>query len=114
MKALTPAQRIQTVTRCIPAGSVAGYGQIADLAGLPGRARMVGRALGEDADHETLPWHRVLCADGRIAFPRDTEAFARQRARLLAEGVIVENGRVDMHRYRWQPSLAELAFGMDF
>ncbi len=29
----------------IPVGKVACYGQIADLAGLPGRARLVGKAL---------------------------------------------------------------------
>ncbi len=114
MKEVAPAQRIQSVTRRIPRGAVANYGQIADLAGLPGRARMVGRALGQDDDRSTLPWHRVLCSDGRIAFPPDSDAFAVQRERLLAEGVIVQNGRVDMRRHRWQPSLAELAFGMDF
>ena len=31
----------------IPKGKVACYGQIADLAGLPGRARLVGKALGK-------------------------------------------------------------------
>ncbi len=108
------ATRIQEVTRRIPAGRVANYGQVADLAGLPGRARMVGRALGGDTDRATLPWHRVLCADGRIAFPPDSAHFRTQRERLLAEGVLVENGRVNLRRYRWQPSLAELAFGMDF
>ncbi|MGB1557112.1 MAG: MGMT family protein [Oceanococcaceae bacterium] len=112
--ALSSAQRIQAVARSIPAGRVAAYGQVADLAGLPGRARMVGRALGEDDERHSLPWHRVLCADGRIAFPPDSPHFSLQRERLLAEGVIVSGGRVDMRRYRWQPSLAELAFGLDF
>lgn len=108
------ATRIQQVTRKIPTGSVANYGQIADLAGLPGRARMVGRALGADPDRLTLPWHRVLCADGRIAFPPDSESFQVQRERLRAEGVLVQGGRVNLRQYRWQPSLAELAFGLDF
>ena len=112
--ALPPYQRLQRVARMIPAGCVASYGQVADLAGLPGRARMVGRALGADPERDSLPWHRVLCADGRIAFGPDDEAFATQRARLLAEGVTVRGGRVDMGRFRWQPSLAELAFGLDF
>ena len=112
--ALPPYQRLQRVARMIPAGCVASYGQVADLAGLPGRARMVGRALGADPERDSLPWHRVLCADGRIAFGPDDGAFATQRARLLAEGVIVRGGRVDMGRFRWQPGLAELAFGLDF
>lgn len=114
MPSLTPAERIQTITRAIPLGNVAAYGQVADLAGLPGRARMVGRALGQDSDRSSLPWHRVLCSDGRIAFPPDSKYFAIQRSRLLEEGVIVENGRVSMRKFRWQPSLAELAFGLPF
>ncbi|MFT7009467.1 MAG: O6-methylguanine-DNA--protein-cysteine methyltransferase [Colwellia sp.] len=39
------AQIWQTI-QLIPQGKVACYGQIADLAGLPGRARLVGKALG--------------------------------------------------------------------
>lgn len=114
MAELSPVERIQAVTRLIPQGRVAAYGQVADLAGLPGRARMVGRALGLDEDKDTLPWHRVLCADGRIAFPRDSELFDVQRHRLLNEGVTVREGRVAMKQCRWQPSLAELAFGLPF
>ena len=40
-------QRIWQTVLQIPAGKVASYGQIADLAGLPGRARLVGKALGK-------------------------------------------------------------------
>ena len=38
-------QRIWQTVQAIPLGNVASYGQIADLAGLPGRARLVGTAL---------------------------------------------------------------------
>lgn len=107
-------ERIRKVCRSIPEGCVASYGQLADLAGLPGRARMVGRALGDDDDRSTLPWHRVLRADGKIAFPTDSDIFREQRERLLAEGVLVQNGRVALDTFGWKPSLVELAFGIDF
>ncbi|HEV2606733.1 MAG TPA: MGMT family protein [Xanthomonadaceae bacterium] len=86
-------KRIHAAIRAIPAGSVAGYGVIARRAGLPGRARLVARVLSNN-DDPSLPWHRVLRSDGRIAFPADSEGHAEQTQRLRAEGVLVEAGRV--------------------
>nr|WP_052100995.1 MGMT family protein [Lysobacter arseniciresistens] len=85
--------RILAAIRAIPPGRVAGYGEVARRAGLPGRARMVARLLSGNGDRD-LPWHRVLRSDGRIAFPPDSPEFAEQSQRLRAEGVRVENGRV--------------------
>lgn len=87
------AARILTAIRAIPRGQVAGYGEVARRAGLPGRARMVARLLSHN-DDPRLPWHRVLRSDGRIAFPPDTPEFVEQSHRLRAEGVRVEGGRV--------------------
>ncbi len=60
-------ERVRGIVAAIPAGSVLAYGAVAARAGLPGRARLVGRILAEDG-HD-LPWHRVLRADGT---PRPT------------------------------------------
>jgi methylated-DNA-protein-cysteine methyltransferase-like protein len=89
----SPAERILSAIRAIPAGQVAGYGEVAARAGLPGRARLAARVLSENTDSR-LPWHRVLRADGRIAFPADAPQFAEQCQRLRAEGVNVVGGRV--------------------
>ena len=89
----TAIKRIHAAIRAVPAGSVAGYGVIAHRAGLPGRARLVARVLANNVD-PTLPWHRVLRSDGRIAFPSDSDGYAKQIQRLRAEGVRVEAGRV--------------------
>jgi methylated-DNA-protein-cysteine methyltransferase-like protein len=86
----------------IPRGRVASYGEIALRAGLPRRARLVGRVLREAGPAAKLPWQRVLRSDGRIAFAPGSRAFREQRARLLEEGVIVHNGRVDLRRFGWQ------------
>lgn len=96
-------QRIWQVVCLIPEGRVAGYGQVAELAGLPGLARFVGRALGRLPEGSQVPWFRVLRSDGRIAMPPGTEGHERQCRLLCGEGVTVTDGRVSMRRYRWQP-----------
>ncbi len=85
--------RIHKAIRAIPVGVAAGYGMIARRAGLPGRARLVARVLSNN-DDPTLPWHRVVRSDGRIAFPAGSESHAEQSRRLLAEGVLIEGDRV--------------------
>ena len=87
------ARRIFAAIRAIPAGEVAGYGEVARRAGLPGRARMVARLLSTGGE-QGLPWHRVLRSDGRIAFPRGSEGYVEQSRRLRGEGVEVVDGRV--------------------
>lgn len=93
------ARRIQAAIRAIPAGEVAGYGEVARRAGLPGRARMVARLLST-GDCRGLPWHRVVRSDGRIAFPEGSAAHGEQAARLRVEGVEVRRGRVVGRRTR--------------
>ena len=78
----------------IPHGRVATYGGVARAAGLPGRARQAGFALRVAADELHLPWHRVVGAGGRIAFPPASRAHREQARRLRAEGVRVVEGRV--------------------
>ena len=92
-RARTDAERILAAVRAIPRGRVAGYGEVAALAGLPGRSRLAARVLSANEDPR-LPWHRVLRADGRIAFPRDSPQWHEQVQRLRAEGVEVRDGRV--------------------
>ena len=60
---------IRRVIRSIPPGCVASYGEVAERAGLPRRARLVARVLREAPPSAGLPWYRVLRANGRIAFP---------------------------------------------
>ena len=87
-------QEIWNVVAAIPRGQVATYGAVARAAGLPGRARLAGRALRESPKEMRLPWHRVVGAGGRIVFPRTALAHREQTRRLRAEGVVVNEGRV--------------------
>jgi methylated-DNA-protein-cysteine methyltransferase-like protein len=93
---------IVNTIRAIPRGSVASYGEVAARAGLPGRARLVGRVLGEVSG---LPWFRVLRSDGRIAFPPGSRGFREQVRQLAGEGVLVVRGRVDIARFGWDRNL---------
>ncbi len=105
---------IAAIRRCIaqiPAGSVASYGAIAARAGLPGRARMVGSVLRQTPDDIDLPWHRMMRADGRIAFEAGSAEFIEQVQRLRAEGVTVNNGRVNLAEHGLESNLDALLWG---
>jgi len=94
--------RIYATIQRIPRGRVATYGQIAELAGLPGRARQVGYALHALPGGSPVPWQRVLNARGEISLPG--ASGARQRALLLAEGLeFGDGGRIDLATYQWRP-----------
>lgn len=101
---MSPRSRILRVIARIPRGRVATYGQIASLAGLPRRARLVGQVLSTLPDGSTYPWHRVINASGSISVRGGGEVT--QRLRLIAEGVDVSpGGRVRMRTYRWTKGL---------
>lgn len=101
-------ERIWATIRDIPEGSVASYGQIAEIAGIPRGARQVGYALRHLPSGSKVPWYRVIQASGKIAFKSGSDAFNEQSKRLLREDVAILNGRIDMKKYRWQPDLDEL------
>jgi len=111
------AQIWQTI-QTIPLGKVACYGQIADLAGLPGRARLVGRALGNVPKSgwrgQVVPWYRVINAQGKISFPIGSEYFEKQKQLLQEEQVVIIGSRVKLNEFQWQPDLAELLFSLEF
>ncbi|WDE10517.1 MGMT family protein [Thalassomonas haliotis] len=110
--------RIWQTVQLIPPGKVACYGQIADLAGLPGRARLVGKALGkvpeEGWKNQPVPWFRVINAAGKISFSEASEHFIQQKQLLQDEQVVVLGGRIKLKEFQWQPDLAELLFQLEF
>ncbi|MCB9547574.1 MAG: MGMT family protein [Myxococcales bacterium] len=103
MKALQPGfnSRVYALVEQVPAGRVTTYGDVAGLLGSRRVARHVGFALAALPD-PTVPWHRVINAQGRISFRGDPARSGEQRARLEAEGVVFDaHERVDLRRYRW-------------
>jgi methylated-DNA-protein-cysteine methyltransferase-like protein len=100
--------RILAAVRRIPRGRVSTYGDIADVAGLPRRARLVGTVLRQSPAGRGLPWFRVINAAGRSSLPEGSDAQRRQWRSLEAEGVEVRKGRVDLQRYGWPPRERQL------
>lgn len=100
-------QRIYATVRRIPRGRVLAYGEVAELADLPGQARQVGYALHALSEDTDVPWHRVVNAQGRVALRSAGPGAALQRALLEGEGVVLLPSaggvRIDMDRYRWRP-----------
>ena len=110
----TDAARIIAAVKKIPRGRVCPYGVVAEVAGLPRRARLVGTVLRQTPASKGLPWFRVINASGRISFPQGSDSYDRQRKHLEAEGVDFVGGRVDLDRYGWPPReklLDELLWG---
>lgn len=96
------ADAIYAAVRKIPRGKVATYGQIARVAGLPRRARLVGYALAA-LERGTVPWHRVINAAGKISDRGEPMFVDQQRALLEREGVkFSRTGRVPLARYQWR------------
>lgn len=98
-------QLIYATVLQIPRGRVATYGQVAVLAGLPRQARLVGYAMHALPERSSVPWHRVVNAQGRIS-PRGSadDACRTQRQRLEREGVrFTARSVIDLQRYQWQP-----------
>jgi len=97
-------QDIYEIVRQIPAGQVATYGQIAQLAQRPRQARLVGYALHQvDLQKSDVPWHRVVNARGEVSYSilrRGTDYL--QRSLLEAEGIeFNQDGKISLSRYQW-------------
>ncbi len=88
---LQMTDRVLERVRAIPYGRVTTYGDL-----WPGAPRAAGAVLAH-ADDPSLPWQRVVRADGSL--PKG----ARQRELLEAEGVPFRGQRVDMQA-AWTPA----------
>ncbi len=96
-------EKVYMVLAAVPSGTVVTYGQVAELAGLPRAARMVGRILGNLPKGTALPWQRVVNTAGKISLPEDSPSFKTQKARLPEEGVVLNSNRVSLKKFNWQP-----------
>jgi methylated-DNA-protein-cysteine methyltransferase-like protein len=99
---------ILAVVAQVPRGRVTTYGTIAARAGWPRHARLVGRVLASLPARSRIPWHRVVAAGGRIAFPAGAPSRALQIRRLAREGIDASRGRVDLRRHGWQTPSGDL------
>jgi methylated-DNA-protein-cysteine methyltransferase-like protein len=96
-------QAIYLVINSIPQGKVATYGQIATIASLPGKARMVGKILSRLPQGSTIPWHRVINAEGKISLPEGSGAYEEQKRRLEQEDIVFSEAKIKLTIFQWVP-----------
>lgn len=95
--------RIYEIVRMVPPGTVATYGQIAEIVGDRHAARTVGWALNALNEGTDVPWHRVINARGEISTHHSDGETLLQRVLLEREGIAFdERGRTDLAVYQWE------------
>ena len=92
-------KRIYDAVCNIPKGKVATYGQVAALAGNPKMPRAVGNALHKNPDPDRIPCYRVVNSKGELSGAFAFGGKNVQAERLIADGIEVVNGRVDLKKY---------------
>lgn len=95
----SPTKRIYEAVKKIPAGKVATYGQVAAMAGNPKMSRAVGNALHKNPDPENIPCFHVVNSKGELSGAFAFGGENEQKKRLEADGIKVEDGRVELSRY---------------
>ena len=95
----SPSRRIYEAVKQIPRGKVATYGQVAEMAGDRKMARAVGNALHKNPDPEHIPCYRVVNAKGELSGAFAFGGAGEQARRLEADGIEVQDGKVDLERY---------------
>ena len=98
----SPSKRIYEAVKRIPAGCVATYAQVAEASGDRKMARAVGNALHKNPDPSAIPCHRVVNAKGELAGEYAFGGAWKQAELLIAEGVEVTDGKVDLDRFQWK------------
>lgn len=95
----SPSKRIYEAVKRIPKGKVASYSQVAAMAGNPRMCRAVGNALHHNPDPENIPCYRVVNAKGELSGAFAFGGADEQEKRLVADGIPVINGKVDLEKY---------------
>ena len=101
MKRKVDKQVVYEYLTIIPKGKVVTYGQIAKFLGNPNLARTVGNILHENPDGDKYPCYKVVNAQGKLTENYVFGGLKIQKTRLEADGIIVNNDKVDLKKYQW-------------
>ncbi len=94
--------KVYQITKQIPVGKVATFGQIARLAGNFKAARAVGMAMKTNPDAPIVPCHRVVASDGVLTGYSGIGGVSGKRKMLIREGVIFKGEKVDLKESGWK------------
>lgn len=95
-------EKVYKLTRQIPKGKVATYGQLARLAGSPHAARAVGNFMKTNPDAPNTPCHRVVASNGNLTGYSAGNGISTKKKMLIAEGVNFKGDRVDLTVSQWK------------
>lgn len=96
-------QAIYDFLTTIPKGKVVTYGQIGAYFGNPKFARTIGNILHQNPDGDRYPCYKVVSSKGMLSRHYAFGGLQAQKQRLLADGIAVENDRVDLNQYGYLP-----------
>lgn len=98
-------ERVYELALRIPAGRVMSYGQIARVLGVGYDARAIGNIMhATPKDGRSIPWHRVINAQGGCSTAGVTTPPDLQQRLLENEGVVFnDKGRCRIELYLWTP-----------
>lgn len=99
---MTFREQIYAITRNIPVGKVATYGQLARIAKKPRAARAIGAFMRTNPFAPEVPCHRVVAYDGSLNGYFGKTKLDTKRQMLEAEGVFFKGEKVDLRRSLWQ------------
>ena len=95
-------EKVYKITRKIPKGKVATYGQIAALAGNKKAARAVGVLMRVNPDAPHTPCHRVVSVDGSLTGYSAKGGIKRKKQMLTHEGIVFKNNKVNLWISGWK------------
>jgi methylated-DNA-protein-cysteine methyltransferase-like protein len=96
------AEKVYSITRSIPKGRVATYKQLAQLSGVS-NPRQIGYLMHINPYEGDVPCHRVVSSTGKVAKTFAFGGLAEQQKRLEKEGVIFNNGKINLVECLWDP-----------
>ena len=91
-------KEVYELLREIPDGKVTTYGRIAELLGSRYYARAVGNALHVNPDGDKYPCYKVVNSKGRLSANYAFGGIEAQKKRLEAEGIEVNDYKVDLRK----------------
>ena len=92
-------QRVYDLLTGIPCGKVITYGQLAEIMGNKKWARTVGNALHDNPDGDKYPCYKVVSSNGKLSPAYAFGGIEAQKSRLEADGIKVENYKVNLKIY---------------
>ena len=101
MEKVSFSEQVYSLCKKIPPGKVTTYGEMARALGIKGY-QAVGQALNGKPYSSIVPCHRVVKSDGSLGGFKGSleEDIVIKKMRLLErEGVILDDGRVDLGKY---------------